>query len=526
MSRVFRTYLWKEWREQRRLLGSLALGLSILVGLIVAFVDFKDVDVSFSYTWITTLCVAATILTVGPDLFARERRGQQLRFLERLPRGLAMAFRGKLTFFLLVISGAIAFGLGIAALGGLVFGDGVPPFAFNSWNWQAFGVVIVASLWVFAVSTWVPTAVTAAPLTALLLCLLALPFGVFYLLMGKEIPWPWPHYWPFLACIALGALISARVCFVSASARSRPRSLAVASCVGVGVLAFLPLNAWAGRAFWEWQNRPYALIDTTIGDNGRFAFLTFERREGRGDPLGGKKHGECYAMIMDLKTGERRFVGEGTRSYFSRNEDGKFDGPALEANRVVLISHGSNSPMQEFDMNSGELAGINHPAAPHTKDKPLTPEKFLGDDERVVARLGARSSLVKSSSELFVLDLRWGDREMISMKEDHHGFAQDDFFDSHIVMGHGRNSSPEATRFSLPTYCLRPCQTRPRWEMAVLDVPAGTLEFLDVEIPRDGWPVWHSPEEMIFFDPPHQLVRSNFETGEQSVLLNMEEFNQ
>lgn len=359
MSAVFRAYLWKEWREQRKLLGALALGLVLIVGMIVTFADWRDIDSSFTYTWVTVLCLCSAILTVGSDLFARERKGEQLGFLERLPAGLSMAFRAKLVFFLILIIASILFGLGITALGGLFFGEGVPRFSVNPWYRHGLAILITLSLWIFAVSTWAPSSVTAAPFAIVMLGVLVAPVAVFHLLMQRTIPWPLPYLGWFLGSLALGAILGVRVCFVNASSRSRSKWLAFCACVGFCFLALLPANTWAGLIWKEWQSRPYYFSSVTIGDSGRFAFLTLWRFDGKGM----RDHRTQRALVVDLETGEWRFEGNPKPSFF------------FEHHGQLLLG---SWPTKE-ELTTGDVVRVAQPFDPETgqfKDPVFEEESF------------------------------------------------------------------------------------------------------------------------------------------------------
>ncbi|MFT4540440.1 MAG: hypothetical protein ACI835_002891 [Planctomycetota bacterium] len=352
MSAVLRSYLWKEWREQRKLIGGLVLGLLMIVGVNGALdLWTRGIDSMFTYTWVTAMCVIATSMTVGSDLFARERHGSQLSFLERLPAGLSMAFRGKLLFFLLLMIAATLFGLGLAALGGLVFGSGVPRFTISSWSPFDLAMVLTVVLWTFAVSTWIRTSVTAVPITLLMLGVLSTPVVVFHRLMLLTVSWPMPHQWWFLGSLALGALVAARVCFVNASARARPKRVAVGYCLGVGLLAFLPVNTWAALQWGEWQRRPYFILDAVIGDNGRFAYLSLAQVDlGRSYTYESMFSQDRGALIVDLDSGAWRFVSDHVSSWF------------LQRNGALLLSAWPT----ESELSTGNVEGVTQEYDPST----------------------------------------------------------------------------------------------------------------------------------------------------------------
>lgn len=311
---LLKTYLRKEWREQRLALGGLALGLSVAVGVVGSLLSKETLSSSFTYDWVVSICFGAALVTVGSDLFGRERQSRQLGFLERLPAGLGAAFRAKLAFFALLLVGAVGYGLLLAALVSLVFTGELPAPVFMASRGPFLSLALLAALWIFAVSTWVPTSVMTLPVTAVVVAVCLLPGWL--MVRGVTAPLPGSGvFWPLLVIAALGALICARVCFVNAAARSRPRRVAVWWGLGLTVLSFTPYSAWARAELVEWQNWPFRIRDAYVGEGERFAFVNLERY----DPLArGRKESRGYsALVLDLDTGGWRLEGEAGPAMFS-----------------------------------------------------------------------------------------------------------------------------------------------------------------------------------------------------------------
>jgi hypothetical protein len=311
---VFRAYLWKEWREQRALLGALALGLAVAVGIIGAVLDEATLSSSFTYDWVVSICFGAALVTVGSDLFGRERQRSQLGFVERLPAGLAAAFRAKLAFFVLLLLAATAYGLLLAAIVSFGFTGELPAPVFNAARIPFGLLALLAALWVFAVSTWVPTSVMTLPVAAILVALCLLPGW----LLVRGVTHPIPHgdaFLPILAAAAFGALVCARISFVNAAARSRPRRVAVWCGLGLAVLSFAPYTAWARAELVEWENWPFVIHSALVGEGAEFAFVTLERK----DPQArGRNESRSYStLVLDLDSGDWRMESKAEPAMFS-----------------------------------------------------------------------------------------------------------------------------------------------------------------------------------------------------------------
>jgi len=127
---AFRVHLWKEWREHRLVLLVLALLVPATVLGVAPFVAthaYKDTTTALVCVLLGAL---AMTMTVGGELFAREE-GVRLAFLERMPGGLALAFRAKIAFFsgaLLALESMCV----IAALGAGLWRAGSCPTAWAS----------------------------------------------------------------------------------------------------------------------------------------------------------------------------------------------------------------------------------------------------------------------------------------------------------------------------------------------------------------------------------------------------------
>ena len=269
--------------------------------------------------------MAAATLTVGSDLFSRERRAPVKQFLQRIPANLSTVFWAKLSFFVLSLAGSLVFGFLLAAVMTWLSGDTLPRALKGpdrDFPLQLALFVAFAS-WVFAISTWVRTSVMAVPTTLVLAAVLvfvgALPFFLLNLL--PSFPFDPPAFFWFVAGMGL---ISARVSFVNSAKRSNPGRSAALSCLGLAFLSFLPVYGSLAVSIVEALDRFHIIEVAAIGENSRFAFIGVKQRSlFRQDQIyfpnatqDDKEHvREKSAYVfpsvlrLDLETGEREFIG-------------------------------------------------------------------------------------------------------------------------------------------------------------------------------------------------------------------------
>jgi hypothetical protein len=274
-------YLWKEWREQRATLGLLALVLLGGVAVLVAVIPRELVRDPFVVQWAMGLTLIATVMSVGSDLFARAPQHSALAFLERVPRGLASAFRGKLCFFALALIAALVYGSVLECCAVLVRTGEWPRGLIDGAPLWIPAVVVGTSLWVFALSAWMPSSALTLPATVLFLAVFAWP--ALLAARGVELFRPTTTEGAvFFALCAIGAPVSAWASFVIGSrrGRSRARAAMVGACVAAPF--FVPAWIWAGMRYAEVERAPREILCAWIGPNGHYAFLDIARREPSG----------------------------------------------------------------------------------------------------------------------------------------------------------------------------------------------------------------------------------------------------
>lgn len=348
---VFQMYLWKEWREQREILAGLTMGLLVATGLISTMIAKEALASSFTYTWVISMCAGGALLTVGSDLFARERQRGQLQFLERLPAGLKMAFRGKLAFFVLVMLGAALYGGLLAAIAGLVFTGNIPATDLTLGLIPVVALTVVTALWFLAVSTWVPTSIVTAPVSAILIVVSLIPAWLLFRLTGHIMP-------PMLILVsaALGALLCARVCFVNALAFSRSRRVAVMSCFGLALLSFSPWSAWAWGNYQHLWSLPLTIREAVVTGGEGFAFVNLE---GPSPPIPTRnKWRRRAAIVLNLETLSWSMEGTRENSAFTDKRRAKFPGQQGPA-QIMLYEPESGGRSVSYDALTGK------PGAPH-----------------------------------------------------------------------------------------------------------------------------------------------------------------
>jgi hypothetical protein len=314
-------YLWKEWHEQRATIAVLALVLLGAIGAIAALIPREFVRDPLVLQWAVVFIVIATVMSIGSDLFARERQQGALAFLERVPRGLESAFRGKLLFFAIALFVVLAYGGTLICCAVLARTGEWPRGLFDvALPWIPI-VAIGTSLWVLVLSACMPSSALTLPATVLFVAIFAWP--ALLAVCGVELFRPtWTESVIFFASCAMGAPFSAWASFVIGSRRGRSRARAALVGAGVALPFFLPAWIWAGMRYIEVEHAPFEVLCAWIGPNVRYAFLDVARREPRGATVADSSwFHRCTAVTVDLERGEWRFPGEFDSSAFLDSQD-------------------------------------------------------------------------------------------------------------------------------------------------------------------------------------------------------------
>ena len=235
----FLLYLWREWREQRRTLGLLALVLPLL-GLFFSHLPPRPALAEpLLQSGAALAFVVVVLVASGGELLGAERREAGLRWLERLPAGLSTAFRAKLLFLVLTVALAAVYGLGVARALALL--RGIEPRSLR-WETWSFLAVLALALWTFACSAWALRGGVALLAATLVIGLIGHPvWRVVHAGYG-----PGPGEFLALACLLLvAALSSAWLGFVRGARRG-------GSTARVALLALAPVLPVLG-ATWSWS---------------------------------------------------------------------------------------------------------------------------------------------------------------------------------------------------------------------------------------------------------------------------------
>lgn len=311
------SYLWKEWREQRATLALLAVLLCAGVAAVSAALPRELAADPLAFQGAVALSLLATVMSVGSDLLARERTGGGLSFLERLPGGLWTAFRAKLVFFVAVLAGAALYGALLASAAALLRAGQLPTGLLEGSAPWLLAVLVAVSLWVFAVSAWMPASALTFPATLLLLGAFAWPAVLS--LAGNPLLRPSAAQGlGFAALCAAGAPLSACAAFVFGSRLGRTRRRAAFAGLSVAMLFFAPAWIWAAGRYASLANAPFEVHTAWASPSGRHAFLDLVRRPPVGlDVEAAERWERGTALIVDLERGSWDFPGTRDASLFA-----------------------------------------------------------------------------------------------------------------------------------------------------------------------------------------------------------------
>jgi len=354
---TFRVHLWKEWREHRLVLLVLALLVPAAVLGAAAFAEARVLGNAVVPAVCALFAGLALTMTVGGDSLAREE-GARLAFLERLPGGLAAAFRAKLTFFAAALLALETVAV-LAALAAALWRCGE---LADGWiepvrGWSLAGLYVATltlGLWPLAAGAWSPNGSLSTPLAALTLGALAWPCWVLPVL----------GYGPsteqvLLAVLGLlaGGLLASALGFVRGRARGGTRAGAAARALGAAALLAVPGSAWGAHELWLREHLDptapsFQLDRVEVGESGRVAFVTGHHE------LRGWDAYRPYSLIVDLEDGGWREVGGRQAYYFAPVPS--LDEAALAAWPDVaseFVLYGTEGILARFDGEGRELHG-------------------------------------------------------------------------------------------------------------------------------------------------------------------------
>jgi hypothetical protein len=351
---TLRAHLWREWREHRLALGALAVLLPLALTA-TAFTLSRGVLRNSLFPTLSSLfAVLAMLLAVGGELLG-ERRGPGLRWLERLPGGLAAAFRAKLVFFAGALLVSAGYGYCLAAALARLRGVG-PLLASENASWFLsdrflFLAGAVIALWTFACSAW-----------ALRGGLSLLAAGLFVCALGY--PYPWLPSEGYLqtdgelrlteVLLLAGGLLAARAAFVTGSRTGRNRLASTLFGLGIGLPLLAPIWGWAllqlrERSRFDPTAEDFSIEQLLISTNGARVFLTGRNQSKRWTYYSMPKH----ALAIDLQDGRWQGLGEQEASFLAAYPELLDATDLFRPERFILVPEGRPASI-EFDARTGE----------------------------------------------------------------------------------------------------------------------------------------------------------------------------
>jgi hypothetical protein len=327
--KTLRLHLWREWREHRSTLLFLALALPSLSVLAALRLPRRFAGDPWMACGLLGTFVVVALVAVGGELLGRERRGSGLRWLERLPGGLGLAFAAKLGLHL--VTSAVAGLVGVACAQTLAWLRGRSDFLWTNELEVTLPLVAILSAWTFACSAWALRSGTAILAAVLVLGLGGYPVwhvlaegyrpGVVELSVGTGLA-------------VLAGLVSAALAFLLGSRRGASAGRATA----LGLLPMLPLVAMGGswsldRLEQRERLEPAAgdlrLCYTWATEDGKTAFVAGLHRDKSWELM------PVHVLRVDLVTGEWSSVVSDLESHLvlsSPREDGLMHPSALVLN--------------------------------------------------------------------------------------------------------------------------------------------------------------------------------------------------
>jgi hypothetical protein len=300
-------YVWRDWRAHRRTLAWLGTLSAVCVGLSGWVIPSRALAEPWVLLIASLLGAFAVLVTVGTELLPNELRAARIRYLERLPRGLSGAFVAKLIVFALTLLLGAAFGFLLVVLASFLRSGELPREAFDGYGPACLVFFTGLALWIFTVSSWVPSTLLA--ILAALLLLVLLGWAVVLDVAG------WLPLEPtlaqavtLLALSLVGAPVCAWVSFVhgygkgGGSARAACRGLPVAS------VFLAPGWLWASSQLASLsgidpQAEDFEIHSAVLHDDGLHVSLLANRSY---DNHRGHKFGPSHLLEVDLRDGSWR----------------------------------------------------------------------------------------------------------------------------------------------------------------------------------------------------------------------------
>jgi len=337
---VFALQLWREWREHRFALLSLALVLPFATWLLALPFSRVLVNDPLFHSAAALGFAVVLLIAVGGELLGAERRGNGLRWLERLPAGLASAFRAKLAFFLLTTIAATVLGYGSGWLVGFL-----RPSVFASTRVvpglsMLVLVSVVLGLWTFSVSAWALRGGLSLLAAALILAVVGYPL---WRVKDAGYQPEWVELALLIALLAPAALLGAWLGFVRGARHGHGPARSALYGLAPVAPVLLVTASWSAvrldeRLVFDPLREDFALVGQMITSDGHYAIgygLCFLERW---DPEKLPRH----ALRIDLRTGVAETLGEYV-SFRTRDVEGAHGLPRVD--EFVLEVEGREAPL-------------------------------------------------------------------------------------------------------------------------------------------------------------------------------------
>lgn len=356
---TFSWHFWREWREHRFALITLAVVLPLGTWLLGLPLSRSTVNDPLFHAAASLAFAIVALVVVGGELLGSERRGTGLSWLERLPSGLAVAFRAKLAFFLVTMTFVALYGYGAGWLVGCLRPAHTGGRAGH--DLLLFQLLeVVLALWTFAASAWALRGGLSLLAAALILAVIGYP-------IWRVIDAGYQPNVAEMCTIAMilvpGALVSAWLAFVCGARLGR----GTLSATLYGLAPTLPMLAlaatWSSLRLGEREIFDPLAVDFRIGgrlitQDGRTAFVIGSHQPGNW----ARDAMPQYVVRVDLERGSfeklGRFVFDSGIARFE-DEHGPRDAYALtvEEHDQPLVFDAANGEPLAWDPQRKLLDG-------------------------------------------------------------------------------------------------------------------------------------------------------------------------
>jgi hypothetical protein len=354
----FRLQLWREWREHRTVLLAILVLLPVCAGLLCLPIPRGQLGDPVFHASVSLGFALVGLVAIGGELLGSERRGSGARWLERLPSGLACAFRAKLVFFALTLVLTTTYGYGAGwLLGVLREAHNLKERQLDELLGLLAALVVTLGTWTFAASAWALRGGLSLLAAALVLAVLGFP--VWRVIEAGYQP-PMAEIGRLAGVLVAAALVAAWLGFVRGMRLARGPGFSTLLGLAPTLPVLLGIVVWSERKLAEREvfdplAETFCTVSTRVTADGRFVFVI-----GSQDQRHWKRGSmPFYSLRIDLDQGSYEALGrtQGSTERFRECEDGLF-----ELAEILLLRDGLE-PLA-FDAASG-IARAFDPEQPY-----------------------------------------------------------------------------------------------------------------------------------------------------------------